>query len=171
MGWSQTTSFQARLFGNIINSVFYSSHCPVAVMRLMDEPNNIRNILVLVKDISSQALRIVQFALLFANSNQAEITLLHVCPPRTSDEQVTLFERELSSYLQKIKSHKELVIQIVRNDDLVKTVSKKAFSYDMVILRSIRRRTAGGLAVSDVTTEILEELSSSIILFGEPHST
>lgn len=171
MGWSQTTSFQARLFGNIIDSVFYSSHCPVAVMRLMDEPNNIRSILVPVKNISLQALRTVQFALLLANTNQAEITLLHVCPRRTSDEQVTLFEVELSSYLQKIQSNKELVIQVVRNDDVVRIVSKKALSYDMVILRSIRRRTAGGLAVSDLTSEILEELSSSVILFGEPNLT
>ena len=171
IGWGQTTSLQARLFGNIIDSVFYSSHCPVAVMRLMDEPSKIRSILVLVKSITLQDLRIVQFALLLVKTNQAEITLLHVCPRRTPDEQVSLFELELSSYLEKIQSKKKLFIQVVRNDDLVETVSKKALSYDMVILRSIRRRTVGALAVSDVTTEILEELSSSIILFGEPHST
>ncbi|MDJ0694472.1 MAG: cation:proton antiporter [Mastigocoleus sp. MO_167.B18] len=169
MGWSKTDSFQARLFGNIIDSVFYSSHCPVTVMRLTKEPNNISRILVTVKNITSHSLRIIQFALLFANINQAEITLLHVCPRVTTEGQVALFEAELASYLQNNPSNTEPVIQIIRNDDVVGTVSNKAFSYDMVILSSIRRRTAGGLAVSDLTTEILKELDSSLILFGEPN--
>ncbi|NES77290.1 MULTISPECIES: hypothetical protein [unclassified Okeania] len=42
--------------------------------------------------------------------------------------------------------------------------------FDLVILRSMRRRTAGGLAVSDVTNEVLKELNCSLVLFGEPHS-
>ncbi|KST67480.1 cation:proton antiporter [Mastigocoleus testarum] len=169
MGWSKTDSFQARLFGNIIDSVFYSSHCPVAVMRLKKEPNNITRILVTVKNITSHSLRIIQFALLFANVNQAEITLLHVCLRGTPEGQVALFEAELASYLQNNPSNVEPVIKIIRNDDVVGTVSKKALSYDMVILSSIRRRTAGGLTVSNLTTEILNELDSSVVLFGEPN--
>jgi hypothetical protein len=39
-----------------------------------------------------------------------------------------------------------------------------------VILRSMRRRTAGGLAVSDVTHQVIDGLSCSLVLFGEPHS-
>ena len=95
--------------------------------------------------------------------------LLHVCLRGNPEGQVALFEEELVSYLQKNPSNTEPVIQIIRNDDVVGTVSKKALSYDMVILSSIRRRTAGGLAVSDLTTKILNELDSSVVLFGEPN--
>ena len=62
MGWSPTTSLQARLFGNVIDSVFWSAHCPVAVMRLLDEPINLHQILVPVKNITPQTLLIIQFA-------------------------------------------------------------------------------------------------------------
>ncbi|WP_269544689.1 hypothetical protein [Dactylococcopsis salina] len=36
--------------------------------------------------------------------------------------------------------------------------------------RSLWRPTAGGLTVSDVTTEVINSLTCSLILFGEPHS-
>ncbi|MEQ8964086.1 MAG: universal stress protein, partial [Coleofasciculus sp. C2-GNP5-27] len=34
MSWRKNTGLRARLFGTIINRVFWASHCPVAVMRL-----------------------------------------------------------------------------------------------------------------------------------------
>ncbi|MHC5731911.1 MAG: universal stress protein, partial [Nostoc sp.] len=46
MGWSRTTGLRARLFGNVIDSVFWSSHCPVAVTRLLSSPKTIQRILV-----------------------------------------------------------------------------------------------------------------------------
>jgi nucleotide-binding universal stress UspA family protein len=42
--------------------------------------------------------------------------------------------------------------------------------YDMLVLRSMRRRTAGGLAVSGVTHQVIQQVACSVVLFGEPHS-
>lgn len=169
MGWGQTTGLRARLFGNVIDSVFWSTHCPVAVMRLLDEPINIHQILVPVKNITPEALRPVRFAQLLANSNQASVTLLHVFDRYTSKQQVETFEMELSDILASIPSEVKTTIQIVSSDDVAQSITKTARGYDMVILRSVRRRTAGGLAVSDVTTQVLSELDCSLVLFGEPH--
>ncbi|MEM7725657.1 MAG: cation:proton antiporter [Cyanobacteria bacterium P01_A01_bin.45] len=180
MGWGQTSTIQARLFGNLVDSVFWSAHCPVAVMKLRKEPIDIHNILVPVENLTYQTLRIVKFAQLFADTNNAEITLLHVRSPmadttvssrNTSKEQISLFEQELSSYLTKTQFQKELVIQTVRHDNVGKVILSKVNSYDMVILSAFRRRTAGGLAVGDVTARLLRELDCSIVLFGEPHSS
>ncbi|MGD1913821.1 MAG: cation:proton antiporter [Rivularia sp. (in: cyanobacteria)] len=170
MGWSPTSSFQARLFGNIIDNVFWSAHCPIAVMRLLDEPINIHSILVPVRNITPQILRVIQFAQLFADTNQASVTLLHVRPRNTTDKEIALFESELSSYLTQSKSRKEVVIQTIRHDDVAKVIVNQANSHDMVILRSVHRRTAGGLAVSDMTNQLLSEIGCSMVLFGEPHS-
>ena len=171
MGWSPTSSLQARLFGNIIDNVFWSTHCPVAVMRLLDEPINIHRILVPVRNITPQILRAIQFAQLFADTNEAAITLLHVRPRNTTERQIALFESELASYLTQSKSRKEVVIQTIRNDDVAKVIINQANAHDMVILRSIHRRTAGGLAVSDVTNKVLSSINNcSMVLFGEPHS-
>lgn len=170
MGWSETTGLRARLFGNVIDSVFWSSHCPVAVMRLLDEPINLHRILVPVKNLTPQAVRVVQFAELFANTHQAEVTLLHVCDRRTPPEQIAQFESQISNILSKVAPSLESTIKTIAHDDVARVILKAAQSFDMVILRSVRRRTAGGLAVSDVTTQVVKELTCSMVLFGEPHS-
>ena len=170
MGWSPTTSLQARLFGNVIDSVFWSAHCPVAVMRLLDEPINFHQILVPVKNITLQSLHTVQFARLFADTNQAQITLLHVCDRQTSKEEIASFESELSQVLAQIPPQIDLTIRTIRQDDVAQAIIQTARTFDMVILRSMRHRTAGGLAVGDVTTQVFSELTCSIVLFGEPHS-
>ncbi|MEB3826774.1 cation:proton antiporter [Phormidium sp. CCY1219] len=170
MGWSATTSLRARLFGNVINDVFWSSHCPVAVMRLMDEPINIHRILVPVKNLTPQTLRTVRFAQLFADSNEGEITLLHVCDRRTPLDQIDRFEFQLSQLVKEGGPQVNLSIKTVPHDDVAKVILRAAESMDLVILRSIRRRTAGGLAISNVTSEVIQQLHCSMVLFGEPHS-
>jgi Kef-type K+ transport system membrane component KefB len=170
MGWSPTMGLRSRLFGNLINDVFWSSHCPVAVMRLIDEPVNIHRILVPVKNLSPQTLRTVRFAQLFADANSGEITLLHICARRTPVEQIHRFESDLARLVKRDNPSVKITITTIPDDDVVKVIMKAAQSVDMVILRSIRRRTAGGLTVSNVTTKVIEELKCSLILFGEPHS-
>jgi nucleotide-binding universal stress UspA family protein len=170
MGWSSTTSIQARLFGNVIDSVFWSSHCPIAVMRLLEEPINIHNLLVPVKNITPQTLRTVKFAQLFAETNQAAVTLLHVCDRKTSPAEMTAFESELEKIIALSESNIDFAIKVIRHDNVAEAIVDNSRSYDLVILRSIRRRTVAGLAVSDATTQVLKEITCSVVLFGEPHS-
>ncbi|NES05111.1 MAG: universal stress protein [Okeania sp. SIO2F4] len=170
MGWHKTTGIKARLFGNIIDRVFWSAHCPVAVVRLLDNPMNINRILVPVKNITPQALRTVRFAQLFADTNQASVTLLHVCDRQTSKEQITKFHSQLSLLISQGKTQVKSRIKIIRYDDVAPVISKAAKSYQLVVLRSMRRRTAAGLSVSDVTTKVLAEITCSVVIFGEPYS-
>lgn len=168
MGWSETTGLRARLFGNVIDRVFWSSHCPVAVMRLLEEPVKLRRILVPVKNLTPQALRPVQFAQLFAATNQGEITLLHICDRTTAPEQNEEFESALRQVLSQTKSPANISIKIASHDDIAQVILQAAPVFDLVVLRSMRRRTVAGLAVSDVTTEVIKELTCSLVMFGEP---
>jgi Kef-type K+ transport system membrane component KefB/nucleotide-binding universal stress UspA family protein len=170
MGWSLKQGIQARLFGSITDGVFWASHCPVAVVRLVDEPINIRRILVPIKTITPQAIHPVRLAQLLADMNQATVTLLHVCDRHTSIEAATEFEANLSTAVHHAKISGTVEIQTIRDSDIAQGILKIARNYDMVILRSTRRRTAGGLAVSDVTTQVIAELDCSLVMFGEPHS-
>jgi Kef-type K+ transport system membrane component KefB len=170
MGWSENTGLRARLFGNLIDNVFWSSHCPVAVTRLLDEPINVHRILVPIKNITPQTLRTVRFAQLFAETNQASVTLLHVCPKATSSTQISEYREQLSKVIYLDNSPQKFKIKMVAYDDVAQVIIRASRSFDLVILRSVRRRTAGGLAVSDVTTEVLNEIRCSLVLFGEPHS-
>ncbi|MBE9125823.1 MULTISPECIES: cation:proton antiporter [unclassified Coleofasciculus] len=170
MGWSETMGLRARLFGNVIDSVFWASHCPVAVMRLLKEPIEIRRILVPVKNLTPQTVRTVRFAQLVADTNQGQITLLHVCDRRTPPEQIAQFKTELLNILSQAGLQVKTKIKAVAHDDVARVILKAAQSFDLVILRSVRRRTAGGLTVSDVTTQVIQEITCSMVLFGEPHS-
>ncbi|NJK37585.1 MAG: universal stress protein [Oscillatoriales cyanobacterium RM2_1_1] len=170
MGWSSTTSLKARLFGSLIETVFWSSHCPVAVLRLLDEPINLHRILVPVKSPTAKAMQTIQFAQIFANANQAQVTLLHVCDRRTTKAQIQTFESELVEVLARCSRLSPPKIEIIAHDDIGEVLLKASRAFDMVVLHSVRRRTAGGLAVSDVTTQMVKKLTCSFVLFGEPHS-
>ena len=174
MGWSQTEGFRARLFGSIIDKGFWASHCPVAVMRLAEQPSQIRTILVPAKNVTPQTIRTIQFALLLADVNQADVTVFHVSDHRASADSIAEFEAGLSKILsneqfQKTFKTRPHIASIV-SDDVADAILYASQGYDLLVLRSMRRRTAGGLTVSDVTTEVIKKSTCSMMLFGEPHS-
>ncbi|OAB59210.1 sodium:proton antiporter [Phormidium willei BDU 130791] len=169
MGWNENIGIRARLFGSVVDSVFWSSHCPVGVMRLLDDPLNIHQILVPVKSLAPQVMEAMRFAQLFAESNQAELTLLHICDRRTTPEQIQAFETSLMTIFHGGGSQVPAQMKTVVSDDIAQSILEASQEVDMVVLCSRRRRTAGGLAVSDVATKILGQISCSMVLFGEPH--
>ncbi len=170
MGWSRTTGLRARIFGSVIDSVFWSSHCPVVVTRLLNSPTTIQHILVPIGDLTSQTIRAIGFAQIIADVNKAEVVLLHVCDRRTPRSQVAKFESQLFEIASESKLQVNINIRTIADDDVAKIIIREAKAFDLVILRSTRYRTAGGLAVSEVTTEVIKELNCSMVLLGEPHS-
>ncbi|WP_414545751.1 cation:proton antiporter [Nostoc sp. CCY0012] len=169
MGWSRTTGLRARLFGNVIDSVFWSSHCPVAVTRLVSSPKTIKKILVPIGDLRPQTISAWRFAEMLADVNQAEVVLIHVCNRNTPSNLVEQFTTQLSDIVAKSQLQVKTNIQIIINDDVAKAIIREAEAFDLAVLRSVRYRTTGGLAVSQVTTEVIEELTCSIVLLGEAH--
>ncbi|MBD2436474.1 cation:proton antiporter [Nostoc sp. FACHB-110] len=170
MGWSQTTGFRARVFGSVIDSVFWSSHCPVAVTRLLSSPTTIQRILVPVGDLTRQTIGAVRFAQILADVNQAEVVLLHVSDRKTPLALVQKFTSQISDIAAKSQLQVTTNIQTVKGDDIARTIIRESQGFDLAVLRSVRYRTAGGLSVSQVTTQILKELKCSIVMLGEPHS-
>jgi len=169
MGWSEQ-GLRARLFGSVIDQVFWASHCPVAVMRLLEEPIDIHKILVPVKIVTPTAIQAVRFAQLFAATHEASLTLLHVGDRGLARDQVEDFEARLAQAIADGGPQVDHNIETVLDDDAARAIVRVAQGYDMVVMRSMRRRTAGGLAVSNVTTQAIKELTCSLVLFGEPHS-
>jgi Kef-type K+ transport system membrane component KefB/nucleotide-binding universal stress UspA family protein len=170
MGWSRTTGLRARLFGSVIDSVFWSSHCPVAVTRLLTSPTKIKRILVPVGDLTRPTIGAVRFAQILADTNQAEIMLLHVSNRKTPQTLLDNFVSQLSAIAAQSKLQVNTNIQTIRGDYIARVIIQQAQAFDLVVLRSVRYRTAGGLSVSEVTTQVIKELKGSIVLLGEPNS-
>lgn len=168
MGWSQTNDLRSRLFGSVIDGVFWSAHCPIAVMRLLKEPIDIHQVLVPIKTLNAQARLTIEFAQLFAETNRAAITLLHISDRQTPLSEVDALETQLQNIAKDIEPI-DVAVKIIRHDNTIEAILAQAQNHDLVILRSTRLRTAGGLAVSDVSDRLVRQLDSSFILFGEPH--
>ncbi|WP_008308936.1 cation:proton antiporter [Leptolyngbya sp. PCC 6406] len=169
MGWSPSQGLRAKLFGTLIDDVFWAAHCPVAVTRLKTEPVNMRRILIPVKTITPQTIRTIRFGQVFADTHAAAIILLHVCDRHTPESQIVAFKQALEDSIQQGPAV-NYELEVSYHDDPAAVILKASRTMDLVILRSMRRRTAGGLAVSDVTHEVLAGLTCSVVLFGEPHT-
>ncbi len=95
---------------------------------------------------------------------------LHVCALRTSQKQIDDFESQLSALISQSSFNVKTAIKTIRHDDVSKVVTEESKYVDLVILRSILRRTTGGFVVSNVTMQVIQDLTCSMLLFGEPHS-
>ncbi|HEY9735105.1 MAG TPA: cation:proton antiporter [Trichocoleus sp.] len=169
MGWGRTNSLQSRLFGSIIDSVCWSAHCPVAVTRLVNDPTEWRRILVPLKNLSEYAIAQVQVAERLARSTGGQITLLHIYHPRTSRQQIASFQERLSSWINTHESPLQTNIELVPSVAISSAINRLSRNHDLVILRSTRRQTAGGLMVaSDITARLISELSCSVIMLSNP---
>ncbi|MBE9191141.1 cation:proton antiporter [Gloeocapsopsis crepidinum LEGE 06123] len=172
MGWGKRTGFRARLFGNVIDSVLWASHCLVAVTRLLESPTKIQRILVPVQNFTPEALRPLRFALLLATAIGAQVTLLNVCDRRIKPSSIAWNKSNIELLLSKLALPQAPVVEVVPHENVAQAIITAAKAYDLVVLRSIQRRTsAGGLAVSDLTSQLVAQLSGSIVLLGEPQKS
>jgi nucleotide-binding universal stress UspA family protein len=173
LGLSQQSGFRARLFGNVTDSVLWSSHCLVAMTRLLDTPLSMRRILVPVENLTKSAMLPVRFAQILASANQAQVTLLHVCDPRTQQSKITWTRSQLELMVSKITPQiPSLEIEIKPHENITGTILKTAESYDLVVLRALRRRVGtGGLSMGEVTTPLVQQLTCSVVMLGEPQKT
>ncbi len=170
VGWGKRTGLQARLFGNVIDSVLWSSHCPVAISRLLDSPKYLQRILVPVETLTEKGAWVVRFAHNLATENGGGVTLLHICELTSSPARMAWMEAQVQLLAEKVIGCQAAIV-IEPGDDVVKAVAELSADYDLVILRSQPRRTSsGGLVVSDVMTQIAQQVQCSVIMLGEPPS-
>ncbi|BDI18368.1 sodium:proton antiporter [Nostoc cf. commune SO-36] len=172
MGWGKRTGLRARLFGNVIDGVLWASHCPVAVTRLVESPKKIQRILVPIENLTAPTLQPIQFAQMLAEANQSHITVLNVCDRRTSSSKIAWRRSHLSLLVSKLALANPPEIQIIAHENVAQAILQAARLYDLVVLPFIRNRTSpGGLAISDVTTQLARQLTCSIVMLGEPQRT
>lgn len=167
MGWNTTDSLKARLLGTIIHNVCWSAHCPVAVVRLLDHPKNLRRILIPIKGISPQDLQMIRFVELWAIANNAEVVLFHICEMWMTKDERSIFKDKLQNALTETAIITNIHIKMTRYNDVAKAIIRESQDYDLVVLHSTRYRTSGGLAVGDITTKVSSQLQTSIVIFNE----
>ncbi|MCC5638831.1 cation:proton antiporter [Nostoc sp. CHAB 5844] len=168
MGWGKRTGWKARLFGNVIDSVLWASHCSVAVTRLVESPQKIQRILVPLENLTSLALPAVKFAQMLAEANQAQVTVLNVCDRRISSSKIAARRSQLSVLVSQLALSNPPEIQIIAHENVAQAILQAARLYDLVVLPFIRSYPVpGGLAMNDFTTQIARQLTCSIVMLKQ----
>ncbi len=170
LGWSGL-DLRSRLLGNVTSRVFSTAHCPVVVTRLLKPAADLKRILIPVKAATPESLRLIRLAQLIAQNNGAAIKLLHVCDRSTPLPQIRYLEDSLTRALGQSLENDNLLFRTMIYPQPDQAILKAAEGYDLLMLRSVRRRTAGGMTVSDTTTNVIRAFSQSIVLFGEPRQS
>ena len=162
------------LFGDLVDGVCRSAHCPVVVTNLGERPTDqLNRILVPIKDFSASAREQFELALRLlasaADPEQASITLLHIHDPRYGNHDRGWMEQELSRWQPRGDAAARIRIELVRGPGIDNTIQRRSAEHDLVILRSQRRRV-GGLPIpaSDRTSTLVNQLPCPSMVISEP---
>ncbi|AFY43130.1 cation:proton antiporter [Nostoc sp. PCC 7107] len=172
MGWDKRTGLRSRLFGNVIDTVLWASHCTVAVTRLVESPQKIQRILVPLENLTSPVFSAVKFAQMLADTNQAQVTVLNVCDRRISSSKIAARRSQLAVLVSQLALQNPPEIQIISHENVAQAILQAARLYDLVVLPFVRNYTIpGGLVISDLATQIARQLTCSIVILREAQNT
>lgn len=158
-----------HLLGSIQDKVLATTHSLVVVARLLASPTQIHNILVPIETPSLSMLRALRFAQVLIAVNGGQMTLLHVCSPRTLALDKTRIQKQLENLLARLpQTDGQIQIQIVAADAPITAIARIAENHDLVVLRSQYRHINNRLSLGARTTPLLHQLFGSVILVGEP---
>ena len=111
----------------------------------------------------------MQLTAQIAAASKAEVTLLHVYERHTTPNRIAWMESQIKLLASKYFSQRDAAVLVVSADNPVSVIINAAKSFDLVILRAVRRRlNIGELAMSDQTTEVAQKLNCSVLVLGEP---
>ena len=170
MGMRSPTDLSNYAFSSVHNDVMWSAHCPVVVSRLLKPPADLVNILLPIENPSPLTVRVMRFAQVLAAANQGRVTMMHVCSPFSSEDHRARLQRQLETLIMELPgSNCTIEVQVMVRESVVATIAKAAPHYDVVVLRSQRRRTSPGFNIGSLAAPIISRIRNSVILVGEPH--
>ncbi len=167
---ANTPLLQMTSINQVHDAVLWSAHCPVVVARLLESPTQFKNILLPIETPSPMTIRVVRLAQVIAAANQGKVTLLHVCSPFASQS----YQAQLRSQLQMLVNQLpaascQIEVELMVRDNWIAGIVQVSQGYDLVVLRSQRRRVGSGLSLGTSTQPLLNQLNKSVILAGEPY--
>ena len=170
LGMNKRNKLSRQLFSNIQNEVMRTAHCPVVFARLLEPVSSIKTILIPIENPSVMTLRVLRLAQVLAIANQAKITLLHVYNPRTPKTSQARLQKQMEILLDRLPpADCSIEVELLARENLVLAISKAAKQYDLVVVRSQQHRSGNRLTVGTKTTPLLQQLTGSVLLVGEPH--
>ncbi len=170
LGMSPQPQLRPYTLNSIQSDVLWAAHCPVVVAKLQVPPAQLKNILLPIENPSPLTARVLRFAQVIASANRGRVRLVHVCSTFSSERYRVRVQRQLEQLIAELPAADcTLEVRVLVQENVVGAIAKAAQNYDLVILRSQRRRTGTGLTLGTLTQPLLSRIHNSVILVGEPH--
>lgn len=168
MGLTPPSPLGRWLFGDLVDATCRQAPCPVVVAHLPRPPEELRRLLVPIKDLTANALEQVQLAQRLALALNGEITLLHLHDPRLNRQERQALVAELQHW-QPSTTAIPLQVVLQSNQGVEGAIVAASRSHDLVILRSQRRLVAGlPIPASDRTSRLLRRLTGPVLVISDP---
>ncbi|QEY33292.1 cation:proton antiporter [Synechococcus sp. RSCCF101] len=171
MGGRRPDRLRRWLFGDLVDGVCRTAHCPVVVVSLQGlDPGGIRTVLVPLKDLSASAREQFGLALrLLGTNSQGVITLLHVHDPRLGSAERSRLRQELEHWAPPRAGHPRVRAVVLPGPGVEEAIRRLSGSHELVILRSQRRKVAGlPVPASDLASRLVAGLSAASMVISEP---
>lgn len=172
MGMAPPARLGRWLFGDLVDATCRQAGCPVVVARLLQPPQQIRRLLVPVKDLTAGSLEQVQLAERLAIAVGGSITLLHLHEPWLPEAERQQLEQQLARWCPAPGSTAAAVttrLWLSPRQSLEDQLLAAAADHDLVVLRSQRRLVAGlPIAASNRVSQLLRRLRCSALVISDP---
>ncbi|MFO8239176.1 MAG: cation:proton antiporter, partial [Prochlorococcaceae cyanobacterium] len=168
MGLTPPSPLGRWLFGDLVDATCRQAPCPVVVAHLPCPPEQLRRLLVPIKDLTAGAMEQFQLAQRLALALEGEITLLHLHDPRLSRKERQALVVELQRW-QPSTTAVPLQVVLQGHQGVESAIVAASHSHDLVILRSQRRLVAGlPIPASDRTSRLLRRLTGPVLVISDP---
>jgi Kef-type K+ transport system membrane component KefB len=168
MGWGQRSGLRSRLFGSIIDSVFWQAPCPVAVTRLLTPPKQIKRILVPIENFTQKVFRQIDFTQILAAASQAQVTLLLTIRQKILGEKRQELQAKMDALVADFTPAIKVETDIIVSDDFVPMIIDRSNNFDLVVLQSFGHLpNVDGLVINDLTNRLVQQLTCSVIVLKD----
>jgi len=168
MGWGERAGLRTRLFGSIIDSVFWQAPCPVAVTRILTSPTQIKRILVPIENFTQKVFRQIDFTQILAAASQAQVTLLLTIHQKLSREKKQELQAKMDSLASSFTPAIKVETDMIVDDNFVPMIIDRSNNFDLVVLQSFGHLpNLDGLAVNDLTNRLVKQLTCSVIVLKD----
>jgi len=163
LGWRGHTRKSDYIFGSVIDPIISNAECNTMVLKVKgDKLGKIKKILLPIADIRGAGISIDTYANI-ADTFEAELDILHIIPPESSDKP----KKNKNGILNRFEGAPKIdpeKIMIERSSDIAGTILKYSKKYDLLILNTPRESIFKMLFVGNKVQYIAKKSITPVLL-------
>jgi nucleotide-binding universal stress UspA family protein len=162
LGWQGTTQRDYFAMGSTLDPVIEQASCDVIVVKAgnREADTTIRRILFPSKGHSPHVKLAIDVIMLIARQHDAEVTILNVRPPGSSDAEAQEFTQALAAQLQDIRHS----VTLLESDNIAESIVSESENHDMVVIGATTEGIFQQLLFGAIPQKIAGHCSKTVLM-------